>query len=165
MKPLRISFSAFGPFPGDHEVDFERLGQHGLFLITGPTGAGKTTVLDAVVFALYGKAAGVRAKHPDRLRSDFAAATTVTKVDFEFEVGGRRYRIERSPSYPRPGLKTPHPTSVAFSTHEGGAWTGISTRRNEVDARVAELIGLDADQFQQVILLPQGRFAEVLRAD
>ncbi|MEY4388651.1 MAG: hypothetical protein RLZZ432_370, partial [Chloroflexota bacterium] len=169
MKPIRISFSAFGPFPGDHAVDFERLGQHGLFLITGPTGAGKTTVLDAVVFALYGKAAGVRAKHTDRLRSDFAAATTATKVEFEFEIGGSRFLVERSPAYERPkqrgeGTTTEQP-SVRLSERDGNGWRAVGTKKGEVDARIAELIGLDADQFQQVILLPQGRFAEVLRAD
>jgi len=165
MRPIRIEFSAFGPFPDTWEIDFTRLSGHGLFLITGPTGAGKTTVLDAMVFALYGEAAGARGKHSDRLRSDFATPATTTSVTFEFEIQGRQYRIDRSPSYPRPGLKTPHPASVTLNEREGTTWKPVSTRINDVKAAVTKLIGLNADQFQQVILLPQGRFAEVLRAD
>lgn len=169
MKPLRIAFSAFGPFPGPHEVDFDRLGHHGLFLITGPTGAGKTTVLDAMVFALYGKGAGVRGKHTERLRSHYASASTPTKVEFEFEIGSKRYLIERSPSYDRPKQRgegtVAEAESVRLSERSGSSWTAVGTKKKEVDAAVVELIGLDAEQFQQVILLPQGRFAEVLRAD
>ncbi|MFM7059942.1 MAG: AAA family ATPase [Actinomycetes bacterium] len=165
MRPMRIEFSAFGPFPGTWEIDFTKLSGHGLFLITGPTGAGKTTVLDAMVFALYGEAAGARGKHADRLRSDFATPATTTSVTFEFEIQGRQYRIDRSPSYPRPGLKTPHPASVALSERDGTTWKPVSTRIADVKSEVTRIIGLDADQFQQVILLPQGRFAEVLRAD
>lgn len=169
MRPLRIELSAFGPFPGRHAIDFTRLGQHGLFLITGPTGAGKTTVLDAMVFALYGKAAGARAKHTERLRSDFADPAAATTVTFEFEIGGQRFLIERSPAYERPKQRgegtTREQAAVTLSERDGSAWRSVATRKTEVDDRVAELIGLNADQFQQVILLPQGRFAEVLRAD
>jgi len=169
MKPITITFSAFGPFPREHSIDFARLGHHGLFLITGPTGAGKTTVLDAMVFALYGEAAGARGKHSDRLRSDFAAPETPTSVTLEFEIRGRRFHIVRTPTYFRPKQRgegiTKETGSVTLSEYDGTGWKPLGTKIREVDALVAELIGLDADQFQQVILLPQGRFAEVLRAD
>ena len=168
MRPIRIAFSAFGPFPGDQEIDFERLGQQGLFLITGPTGAGKTTVLDAMVYALYGEAAGAREGQTGSLRSHFALAADPTSVTFEFAIGDAVYRVERSPEQERAAKRgTGTATQVAEATlqkFEKAKWSAVASGSRDVTKHITELVRLTSAQFQQVILLPQGKFDKVLRS-
>ena len=168
MRPIRITFSAFGPFPGDQEIDFERLGQQGLFLITGPTGAGKTTVLDAMVYALYGEAAGAREGQTGSLRSHFALAADPTSVTFEFAIGDAVYRVERSPEQERAAKRgTGTATQVAEASlqkFEKAKWIAVASGSRDVTKHITELVRLTSAQFQQVILLPQGKFDKVLRS-
>lgn len=168
MRPIRITFSAFGPFPGDQEIDFERLGQQGLFLITGPTGAGKTTVLDAMVYALYGEAAGARESQTGSLRSHFADESDPTRVIFEFAIGDDVYRVERSPEQARAakrGTGTANQAAEAsLQRFEKVKWSAVASGSRDVTKHITELIRLTSAQFQQVILLPQGKFDKVLRS-
>ncbi len=166
MKPLRIEFEAFGSYPGRVEVDFTVLAQRGLFVVTGPTGTGKTTIFDAMCFALYGvmprKGAGeVRSHHAD------AAAETV--VRFDFECDGVRYTATRSPEYERPakrGGKTTLERAQAqlVRHHDDGTTTSVATKVRAVTDECARLLGLGAEQFQRVVLLPQGEVARFLSA-
>jgi exonuclease SbcC len=169
MRPHRLELTAFGPFAGEVEVDFDRLGQGGLFLMHGETGAGKTTVLDGLSFALYGRVPGVRGVN--RLRSDHASAGVLTRVQLEVSIGGRRLRITRSPAQERPKMRgsgaTSSPASVSLDEWDDtlAGWRPRSQRVGEVDAELSELLGMSADQFHQVVLLPQGQFAEFLHSD
>ncbi|HEX6450810.1 MAG TPA: AAA family ATPase [Trebonia sp.] len=165
MRPHRLRVTAFGAFAGTEEVRFDDL--EGLFLLHGETGAGKTTLLDAIAFALYGKVPGVRGK-VKRLRSDHAALGVRTEVQLEATVGGRRLRITRKPEQERPkksgtGLAKEH-ASVILEEVRDGEWEVKSTRVGEADAEILDLMGMSADQFFQVVLLPQGEFAQFLHA-
>jgi exonuclease SbcC len=163
---LRVT--AFGAFGGAAEVNFDALADSGLFLLHGETGAGKTTLLDAIGFALYGQVPGERRK-AKRLRSDHAAATTRTEVTLEATIGGHRFRVTRSPQQTRPkrsgGGMTAEPAKVLLAEHTGGSWQTLSTRTGEADQQIADLMGMSAEQFFQVVLLPQGQFARFLHAD
>ncbi|MBO0806335.1 MAG: SMC family ATPase, partial [Nocardiopsaceae bacterium] len=174
MRPHRLRVTAFGAFAGTEEVRFDEF--EGLFLLHGETGAGKTTLLDAIAFALYGRVPGVRGK-AKRLRSDHAAPGVRTEVRLEATIGGRRLRITRRPEQERPkksGTGTrKEPASVMLEAWEvggaGGAggvggWEVKSTRIGEADAEILARIGMSADQFFQVVLLPQGEFARFLHA-
>jgi exonuclease SbcC len=167
MRPHRLRVSAFGAFAEPQLVCFDDL--EGLFLLHGETGAGKTTLLDAIAFALYGRVPGERGK-AKRLRSDHASAGAVTEVELEATIGGRRLRITRKPEQERPkrsgaGL-TKEPASVRLEELTGsGAWELKSTRVGEADTEIADLMGMSAEQFFQVVLLPQGQFAQFLHAD
>ncbi len=170
MRPHRLELTAFGPFADQVEVDFDRLGQGGLFLMHGETGAGKTTVLDGLSFALYGRVAGVRGVA--RLRSDHAVAGVPTLVRLDVSIGSRRLRITRSPAQERPKLRgqgaTVEPASVMLDEWDPtapGGWRSCSTRVGEVDAELLELLGMSAEQFHQVVLLPQGQFAKFLHSE
>jgi len=168
MRPIRITFSAFGPFPGDQEIDFERLGQQGLFLITGPTGAGKTTVLDAMVYALYGEAAGAREGQTGSLRSHFADESDPTRVIFEFAIGDDVYRVERSPEQERAAKRgtgtATQAAEASLQRFEKAKWGAVAAGNRDVTKHITELVRLTSAQFQQVILLPQGKFDKVLRS-
>jgi exonuclease SbcC len=170
MRPHRLELTAFGPFAGEVEVDFDRLGQGGLFLMHGETGAGKTTVLDGLSFALYGRVAGVRGVN--RLRSDHADAAVSTRVRLDVSIGGRRFRVTRSPAQERPKQRgsgtTVTPASVSleeWDDNTSGGWLPRSQRVGEVDLELTELLGMSAEQFHQVVLLPQGQFARFLHSD
>ena len=167
MRLHSLTLQAFGPFAGTERVDFDRLGAGGLFLVHGPTGAGKTSVLDAVCFALYGSVPGARGR--DRSpRSDHAPPDRRPLVTLEFTVRGRRVRIERSPRWERPkkrgtGTKLEN-AKVLVLEHADGRWTDVTTRPDEAGQFVGDLVGLTLDQFCQVAMLPQGDFARFLRA-
>ena len=170
MRPHRLELTAFGPFAEHVEIDFDRLGLGGLFLMHGETGAGKTTVLDGLSFALYGRVPGVRGVN--RLRSDHASASMRTEVRLDVSIGGRRFRITRSPAQERAKQRgsgfTTEPASVSlFERDESveGGWLPRSTRVNEVDRELSDLLGMSAEQFHQVVLLPQGQFAKFLHSD
>jgi exonuclease SbcC len=171
MRLHRLEVCAFGPFAGTETVDFDALADAGLFLFTGPTGAGKTSVLDAVCFALYGQVPGSRSGARS-LRSDHAPDGVVPQVVLEVTLRGRRFRLSRSPQWERPKLRgsgtVTQQSKVLLEEHTGGSWTTwttLSTRLDETGDQVDSLLGLKLAQFCQVVLLPQGQFAEFLRAD
>ncbi|MCW2902744.1 MAG: ATP-binding cassette family protein [Streptosporangiaceae bacterium] len=167
MRLHRLEVTAFGPFAGTVEVDFDALSDAGLFLIQGQTGAGKTSILDALCFALYGQVPGAR-NAVKGLRSDHAPPQLGPRVVLELTVRGRRLRITRSPSWERPKKRgagtTTEQARVIVEEYASGAWTGRSTRLDEAGHFIGALLGMTADQFCQVALLPQGEFAAFLRA-
>lgn len=167
MRLHHLEVTAFGPFAETSTVDFDALSEAGLFLLTGATGAGKTSVLDAVCFALYGEVPGDR-QTAKRLRSDQAAAGVAPQVTLELSLGGRRFRVTRSPAWERPkkrgaGLTTEQ-ASVRFSERRDDGWTLLSSRLDETGHLVGHLVGMNLAQFCQVAMLPQGRFQAFLRA-
>ena len=168
MRPHRLRVTAFGAFGGTVEVSFDDLASSGLFLLHGETGAGKTTLLDAIGFALYGRVPGERGK-ARRLRSDHAAPGTATEIQLEATIGGRRMRITRKPEQERLKRRgvgtTTEQAKVLLEEATGGSWHAVSTRMGEADMEIADLMGMSADQFFQVVLLPQGEFAKFLHAD
>lgn len=164
MRLHRLRLTAFGPFAAETTVDFDDLGGDGLFLLHGQTGAGKTTILDAVAFALYGAVPGARGVK--RLRSDHAALEEITEVELEATIAGRRLRITRSPEYERPkkrgGGTTPSKARASLTWLDG---SGVNlTAMRDIGDAVIDLLGMSAEQFFQVVLLPQGEFANFLRA-
>ena len=167
MRPHRLRCTAFGPFAQTVEIDLDLLGASGLFLLHGETGAGKTMLLDALGFALFGTVPGERAKS-GRLRSDHASPDVPTEVQLEATLSGRRIRLTRSPQQERVKLRgtgtVTEPAKVLLEEQTGPGWKTVSTRVGEADAEVKDLIGMSADQFFQVVLLPQGEFARFLRA-
>jgi len=167
MRPHTLDVTAFGAFATTVRVDFDSLAGGGVFLLHGETGAGKSTLLDALGFALYGRVPGERGA-AKRLRSDHAAAETRTEVRLEATLGDRRLRITRSPDQVRAKKRgtgtTTEPAKVLLEELTGAGWTTLSTRAGEADQEIADRLGMSADQFFQVILLPQGEFARFLRA-
>jgi len=167
MRLHTLRLQAFGPYATEQEIDFDRLAHGGLFLLEGPTGAGKTTILDAVAFALYGGLAGEDSAD-DRLRSHFAAPGTRTEVVLEWSLRGVRYKVTRSPEYPRPKRRGEGLTIEASRVHlqrqDGTRWASLSASKAEAGEMIAETLGLTRVQFTQVMLLPQGEFAKFLRS-
>ena len=167
MRPLRLEMTAFGPYPKEVILDFAVLANQSMFLITGPTGAGKTSILDAIVYALYGQTSGGLRDGSD-MRSDYADATTPTSVVFEFQVGDHRYRLERTP---KQELQKKRGTgtrivlaTAAISEWIDDEWKLLTTKAQEIRDYVQQIIGFRVDQFLQVVLLPQGDFRKLLVA-
>lgn len=164
MKPLKLTMRAFGPYAGETVIDFEKLQGRHLFLICGPTGAGKTTILDAMCYALYGKTSGDRTG--EKMRSDYADSSERTEVIFDFMLGDKTYRATRSPAQmvdkKRGSGQTLAAMQASLSEMEDGK--EINTLRTGIEEAAGKLIGLNADQFCQVILLPQGDFRKLLVA-
>lgn len=164
MKPLKLTMRAFGPYAGETVIDFEKLQGRHLFLICGPTGAGKTTILDAMCYALYGKTSGDRTG--EKMRSDYADSSERTEVIFDFMLGDKTYRATRSPAQmvdkKRGSGQTLAAMQASLSELEDGK--EINTLRTGIEEAAGKLIGLNADQFCQVILLPQGDFRKLLVA-
>ncbi|MFD0270553.1 AAA family ATPase [Streptomyces sp. NPDC127106] len=169
MRLHRLLITAFGPFAEPQEIDFDALSAAGIFLLHGPTGAGKTSVLDAVCFALYGSVPGARQAPGTSLRSDHAAPATPTEVTLELTAGGRRLEITRRPEQDRPKKRgtgtTKDKAQSWLREHDGGQWTALSRSHQEIGEEVEQLLGMSREQFCQVVLLPQGEFARFLRAD
>jgi exonuclease SbcC len=167
MKPLRITMQAFGPFAGLQEVDFESLGERALFLIHGATGAGKTTLLDALCFALYGDTSGGE-RDARAMRSDHAVADLATSVTMEFALGADRFRVVREPAQRRPKQRGSGdrevPATAQLDRWKGGDWESVATQPGKVTAAIVERLGFDSEQFRQVVVLPQGRFRDLLTA-
>ena len=168
MKPLRLSIQAFGPYAGLQELDFADLAGQDFFLIHGPTGSGKTSILDAISYALYGETSGGLREAKD-MRSHFADPATGTYVSFEFQLGGKTYRAERMPEQQVPkvkgeGFKKQPYTANLWELQAERAVPIATERPTAVDAKVVELMGFKAGQFRQVVLLPQGQFQEFLLA-
>ncbi|NBM19268.1 AAA family ATPase, partial [Streptomyces sp. GC420] len=171
MRLHRLSITAFGPFGGTQEVDFDELSAAGLFLLHGPTGAGKTSVLDAVCYALYGSVPGARQAPGASLRSDHAASGLPTEILLELTVGGRRLEITRRPEQLRPKKRgtgfTRDKAQSRLREYDApaGQWKALSRSHQEIGEEIAQLLGMSKEQFCQVVLLPQGDFAKFLRAD
>lgn len=174
MRLHRLDITAFGPFGTPQTVDFDELSAAGLFLLHGPTGAGKTSVLDAVCYALYGAVPGARQTgggHGVTLRSDHAAPGTRTEVTLELTVAGRRLRITRQPPWERPKKRgtgtTVDKAQTWLAEHDpvSGTWKDLSRSHQETGEEITQLLGMSREQFCQVVLLPQGDFARFLRAD
>ena len=167
MRLHSLELTAFGPYAQVQRIDFGRLSSSGLFLLEGPTGSGKTTILDAITFALYGGLAGDESA-VDRLRSHFAGPDAEPSVSLEFSVRGVRHRLTRVPEHRRPKRRGDGFTTEAAHVHlqrrEGGGWASLSANKAEAGEMITELIGLNRAQFTQVMLLPQGQFAKFLQA-
>ncbi|MEU2897260.1 SMC family ATPase [Streptomyces sp. NPDC001273] len=172
MRLHRLDITAFGPFGSTQSVDFGELSAAGLFLLHGPTGAGKTSVLDAVCYALYGSVPGARQSGQGMaLRSDHAAPGTRTEVTLELTVAGRRLEITRQPPWERPKKRGTGTTLDKAQTWlrerdaASGTWKDLSRSHQEIGEEITQLLGMSREQFCQVVLLPQGDFARFLRAD
>ncbi|WP_338747641.1 SMC family ATPase [Janibacter alittae] len=166
MRLHHLTATAFGPFAGTVDLDLEDLSASGLYLIHGPTGSGKTSLLDAICFALYANVPGDRLT--TSLRSQHAAASEATVVILELTLSGRRLRITRSPAYERPKKRgdgtTTEPAHVQLDEYVGGRWQSLSSRIDEAARVLDDLLGMGLDQFRRVVMLPQGDFAAFLRA-
>ncbi|MCK8678544.1 AAA family ATPase [Streptomyces lichenis] len=171
MRLHRLTVTGFGPFGGTQTVDFDALSEAGLFLLHGPTGAGKTSVLDAVCYALYGAVPGARQAAGIPLRSDHTPAGTSTEVLLDLTVGDRRLEITRRPAQQRrkrngSGFTTERAQSWLREYRPGtGRWTDLSRSHQEIGKEIEAVVGMSREQFCQVVLLPQGDFARFLRAD
>ncbi|MFE9722604.1 AAA family ATPase [Streptomyces sp. NPDC005794] len=170
MRLHKLTLTAFGPFGAAQEVDFDALSSAGIFLLHGPTGAGKTSVLDAVCYGLYGAVPGARQSPGTSLRSDHAPVDRPTEVCLELTVGGRRLEVTRRPAQPRPkkrggGFTTEKAQSWLREYDPEQGWKALSRSHQEIGEEIGGLIGMSRDQFCQVVLLPQGDFARFLRAD
>ena len=168
MRVHSLEIEAFGPFAKRATIDFDALSEGGIFLLNGETGAGKTSVLDGICYALYGSLPGVR-QGSKSLRSDHAEASVAPEVICEFSTGGRRFEVTRSPAWDRPTKRGKNGTTTAQAQSRlrefvGGSWVEKSTRNDEVGATLSEILGLDKEQFTKVAMLPQGAFAAFLRA-
>ena len=163
MRPLTLTLSAFGPYADQTTLDLSLLGENGLYLITGDTGAGKTTIFDAITFALYGEPSGNQ-RETSMLRSKYADADTPTFVDLTFSYGGQIYQIRRNPEYERPAKRGGGVTkqrAEAQLTYPDGR---IVTKTRDVDTAVHDLLGIDRNQFSQIAMIAQGDFLKLLLA-
>ena len=163
MRPKELILHNIGPFTGEHTVNFDSLGS--LFLIYGQTGAGKTTLFDAISYAFYGKPLGGRSGVMRNLRSHFADDYAVSDVILTFFIGAQLYRIKRQLPYTKEGRKLETPEEVSLEYYENGSWENrSSTNKRETDASIQNLIKLSDKEFSRIVLLPQGEFAQFLRA-
>lgn len=163
MRPIRIEMSAFGPYAGKQTIEMDRLGTSGIYLITGDTGAGKTTIFDAIVFALYGTASSDR-RSGDMLRSRYAEPDTPTEVKLVFAYRNKEYEIRRNPTYQRPKLRGEGMTQENASAELRLPGGEILTRTGEVDEKIREILGMTRDQFMQIAMIAQGDFLKLLLA-
>lgn len=163
MRPLKLIMSAFGPYAGSTEVDFTSLGERGLYLITGDTGAGKTTIFDAITFALYGEASG-EIREASMLRSNYADEKMPTFVELSFVLGGKEYRVRRNPEYNRPKTRgegfTLQKSDAELTLPDGK----IITRQKDVNQQIVEILGIDRSQFTRIAMIAQGDFRKLLFA-
>lgn len=161
MKPLKLTLSAFGPYSGETVIDLSVFGESGIYLITGDTGAGKTTIFDAIAFALYGEASG-KTRESAMLRSKYAPPETPTYVEMEFLEKGGRYTVRRNPAYLRPAKKGDGQTQQAADAVLYYPNGHTVTRSKEVTQAVTELLGLTREQFTQIVMIAQGDFQRIL---
>lgn len=167
MKPISLTIEAFGPYRDSVTLDFSALQDHSMFLISGPTGAGKTSILDAMVYALYGEPSG-EVRKIDAIRSDFAEPQRMTRVDFSFAIGEAQYRVERLPKQwvakkRGTGMREQNASATVYEMKDG-EWKVIATSAAAIRDTIQRIIGFRKDQFLQVVLLPQGEFRKLLVA-
>ncbi|WP_449191326.1 AAA family ATPase, partial [Veillonella parvula] len=167
MKPISLTIEAFGPYRDSVTLDFNELQDHSMFLIAGPTGAGKTSILDAMVYALYGEPSG-EVRKTDAIRSDFAEPHRMTRVDFSFAIGDAQYRVERLPKQMvakkrGTGMREQNASATVYEKKDG-EWKVIATSAAAIRDTIQQIIGFRKDQFLQVVLLPQGEFRKLLVA-
>lgn len=163
MRPIKLTMSAFGPYAGETVIDFEKLGENGIYLISGDTGAGKTTIFDGIVFALYGSASGEK-REPSMLRSKYAKPDTPTFVELVFKYADKLYTVRRNPAYMRKKLKgegyTEQSADCCFTYPDGR----VVTKKSEVDEAVNKIVGVSKNQFLQIAMIAQGDFLKLLTA-
>lgn len=164
MRPLKITMSAFGPYAGKVTLDMQKLGKSGIYLITGDTGAGKTTIFDAISYALYGEASG-NYRENTTLRSKYASADTPTFVELEFEYNNEIYKINRNPEYPRPNKRGEGFTKQSANAELVMPDGSVITKIKEVSAKVEEIIGINKNQFSQIAMIAQGDFRKLLNCE
>ena len=167
MKPISLTIEAFGPYRDSVTLDFNELQNHSMFLISGPTGAGKTSILDAMVYALYGEPSG-EVRKTDAIRSDFAEPERMTRVDFSFAIGEAQYRVERLPKQlvakkRGTGMREQNASATVYEMKDG-EWKVMATSAAAIRDTIQRIIGFRKDQFLQVVLLPQGEFRKLLVA-
>lgn len=167
MKPISLTIEAFGPYRDSVTLDFSALQDHSMFLISGPTGAGKTSILDAMVYALYGEPSG-EVRKTDAIRSDFAEPERMTRVDFSFAIGEAQYRVERLPKQwvakkRGTGMREQNASATVYEMKDG-EWKVVATSAAAIRDTIQRIIGFRKDQFLQVVLLPQGEFRKLLVA-
>lgn len=167
MKPISLTMEAFGSYRDSVTLDFNELQDHSMFLIAGPTGAGKTSILDAMVYALYGEPSG-EVRKTDAIRSDFAEPHRMTRVDFSFAIGDAQYRVERLPKQMvakkrGTGMREQNASATVYENKDG-EWKVIATSAAAIRDTIQQIIGFRKDQFLQVVLLPQGEFRKLLVA-
>lgn len=169
MRPVKLTMSAFGSYAGVEEIDFTKM-QHGLFLVTGDTGAGKTTIFDAITYALYDRTSG-GSRDGNMMRSQYASDDTETFVEYVFSYRGEVYRVRRNPEYMRKGKRNyadgsprlvKEMAKVSLILPDGSEFQG---KKKEVDHKIEEIIGLDVDQFTQIAMIAQGDFLKLLHAE
>ena len=169
MRPVRLTMSAFGSYAGVQEIDFTKI-HSGLFLITGDTGAGKTTIFDAIMYALYDRTSGGR-RDGNMMRSQYASEDTDTYVEYVFSYRGQEYTVRRNPEYLRVGKRrkadgslryVKETAKVSLLLPDGREYQG---KKRETDQKIQEIIGLDAGQFTQIAMIAQGDFLKLLHAE
>ena len=163
MRPLKLTISGFGPYADTQELDFSRLGTGGLYLITGDTGAGKTTIFDAITYALFGEASG-DSRDASMLRSKYAAPDTPTYVELTFDYGGKSYQVKRSPEYTRAKTRGTGNTKQAATAELIYPDGNVVTKLKEVNTAIRDIIGLTRAQFSQIAMISQGDFRKLLQA-
>ena len=163
MRPIKLTVSAFGPYVGKTVLDLDKLGENGLYLITGDTGAGKTTIFDAITYALYGEASGDN-REPSMFRSKYAEATTPTEVELVFSYAGKTYTVKRNPEYERPKSRgegfTTQKAEVQLKYPDGR----VVTKQRDVDNAIRDIMGINRSQFLQIAMIAQGDFLKLLLA-
>lgn len=163
MKPLKLTMSAFGPYADKIIIDMTKLGEQGIYLVTGDTGAGKTTIFDAITYALYGEASG-NMRQPDMFRSKYAQADISTYVELEFLYQNEVYIVKRNPEYMRPAKRgsgmTPQKADAILTYPDGR----IVTKVKDVTAAIVDLLGIDKEQFAQIAMIAQGDFLKLIMA-
>ncbi|NWQ41642.1 SMC family ATPase [Bacillus sp. EB106-08-02-XG196] len=169
MRPLKLTMQAFGPYADVETIDFTQLGNRTMFVISGKTGSGKTTIFDAISYAIYGKASGEDRNGPE-LRSQFARADLVTEVSLDFAIRNKVYSITRLPQQPKKkekgeGFTTLPAKAELYSWDEKGEKKLIATKINEVEEKIKEIMLIDSNQFRQILMIPQGEFRKLLTSD
>ena len=163
MRPIKLTVSAFGPYAGKTVLDLDKLGANGLYLITGDTGAGKTTIFDAITYALYGEASGDN-REPSMFRSKYAEADTPTEVELVFSYAEKTYTVKRNPEYDRPKSR-----GDGFTTQKAEAQLQypdgrVVTKQRDVDNAIRDIMGINRSQFLQIAMIAQGDFLKLLLA-
>ena len=170
MRILRLTMDAVGPFPGHEVIDFEAFSDAGCFLLSGPTGAGKSTIIDAIVFALYGKVSGGRDSSDSRIRSRYANEQAKTEVELIFSTSSGNYKVRRQPAYERvkkngKGVTKQNAKAWLFKLDEQLREVSEPlTKTSDVGTEITRIVGLNREQFTQTVVLPQGKFAQFLRS-